>query len=224
MTPFSKWTLGSITTDNPLPVQLASFTSRIVPEGIQLNWTTASEINNLGFEIWRAELPDSSYQLVSDYTYNEALRGAGNQNQETNYSYVDEQVQNGKSYYYILVDVDFNNNKTRHGPLEVRYDVPSLANTFRLGQNYPNPFNGYTKIPIFLNSSDLLDGSQMSLKVYDVLGREIRNLPINQLTPGANEFLWDGTDNLGNPVASGQYIYRFDFDEMSQSRRLILVR
>jgi hypothetical protein len=224
MKPFSKWTLGSSTMDNPLPVLLASFSSQIVANGIQLNWVTASEINNLGFEVWRSESVDSNYTLIADFQWDESLRGAGNSNHETQYFYLDKDVQPGYTYYYVLVDVDFNSDKMRHGPIEVIYDTQNLVSTFQLGQNYPNPFNAYTRIPIFLSSSSVFKGNQMSLKIYNILGNEIKNLNIKDLNTGLNEITWDGTDNSGRGVASGQYMYRFEFDGKSQTQRLILIK
>ena len=86
------WTLGSATSDNPLPIQLLTFQANSGRDGIQLNWTTVSEINNIGFEIWRSDEGDTNYILLSDYRSNQNLVGSGNSTQLRNYSYTDKNV------------------------------------------------------------------------------------------------------------------------------------
>ncbi len=222
--PFSKWTIGSRTSDNPLPVQLLAFSAEILTDGIKLNWSTASEINNVGFEIWRSEVEDSNYVLLSDYRSNVNLVGAGNSNQLRNYSYTDISVRDNFTYWYKLIDVDVNNQKTIHGPLEVTFIRISIASSFQLAQNYPNPFNGYTKIPIYLKSQTLSGSASGTLRIFNLLGEQIKNFDLNLLSSGKNEIQWDGKDNFGNTVASGQYFYRVNLNGESQSRKLILIR
>lgn len=224
MRPFSKWTLGSTTPDNSLPIQLVSFSSQIIADGIKLNWRTASEINNLGFEIWRASQTDSNFVMIADWVSYEELKGTGNSNQDRYYSFIDRQLISGTTYYYKLIDVDINNQKTVHGPLEVTFKPIVLVSGFLLEQNYPNPFNGYTRIPLFLASLDGSLDNSATLKIFNMLGEEVKELTFKHLQPGRNEILWDGTDDSGRSVASGQYIYRLEFSGNSQSRRLILLR
>ena len=221
---FSKWTIGSRTSDNPLPVQLLAFSAEILSDGIKLNWSTASEINNVGFEIWRSEGSDSNYILLSDYRFNENLIGAGNSNKLRDYSYTDLNVTDNFTYHYKLVDVDVNNRKTVHSPLEVTFIRISIATSFQLEQNYPNPFNGYTKIPIYLKSQSLSGSASGTLQIFNLLGERIRNYDLHLLSSGLNEIQWDGRDNSGNMVASGQYYYRVDLNGESQNRKLILIR
>jgi hypothetical protein len=224
MKPFSKWTLGSRTADNPLPVQLLAFSSEILSDGVKLKWSTASEINNVGFEIWRSEIGDSNYILLSDYRSNQNLVGSGNSTQLRNYSYTDKNVRDNFTYRYKLIDVDVNNQKTTHGPLTVTFLPAQIVSSFELGQNYPNPFNGSTRIPIYINSNDGFQSESYNLKIFNLLGEEVRNLDIIFLTAGRNELFWDGKDNFGQAVASGQYIYRLLNDGRSQSRSMLLIR
>ena len=90
-----EYILGSTTSDNPLPVELSSFTANLVSNGIQLQWTTFSEIENDGFEIWRSIDNDQNFQLLSGYQNNPSLVGAGNSNTTHEYSYLDA---NGREY------------------------------------------------------------------------------------------------------------------------------
>ncbi|MEJ2051955.1 MAG: LamG domain-containing protein, partial [Calditrichota bacterium] len=102
-----QYILGSTTPDNPLPVELAAFTANLVNDAIQLQWTTFSEINNDGFEIWRSIDNDQNFQLLSSYQYNPELVGAGNSSSTHQYGYLDREIQDGHTYYYQLWDVSF---------------------------------------------------------------------------------------------------------------------
>ncbi|MGH7455689.1 MAG: FlgD immunoglobulin-like domain containing protein, partial [bacterium] len=66
--------------------------------------------------------------------------------------------------------------------------------------------------------------SQVTLKIYNLLGNEIRTLLSAPLTPGSYQAQWDGRDNLSRPVASGIYIYRMTADGQVQSRRMLLTK
>jgi photosystem II stability/assembly factor-like uncharacterized protein len=85
---------------------------------------------------------------------------------------------------------------------------------FKLAQNYPNPFNPTTTISFQLKAD-----SYVTLKVYDVLGREVRTLVNENLKPGSYETRFDGTG-----LASGVYMYRLQAGDFIQTRKLILLR
>ncbi|MFZ0388871.1 MAG: FG-GAP-like repeat-containing protein [Calditrichia bacterium] len=222
--PFSKWTLGSRSQDNSLPVDLIAFTADIVPQGVELNWTTASEVNNLGYEIWRADAADSQYILISDYNHNANLIGAGNSNEEHHYTFIDQSLPGEGSYYYQLVDVDYSNQKNIHGPLQVYYSPAALAQDFRLGQNYPNPFNGITHIPLRLPHSQTADQQAVSLIIYNSLGQVVKTFDLSHLAAGEQKLMWDGLDDNGRAVASGLYFYKLNGGHASQSRRMIYLK
>jgi len=90
---------------------------------------------------------------------------------------------------------------------------------FHLFQNYPNPFNPTTNIGF-----RILDFGFVSLKVYDLLGKEIAILVNKKLPPGEYEVQWDGRDDAGKEVASGLYIYRLQAEGFTQSRKMLLLR
>ncbi|RMF58925.1 MAG: T9SS C-terminal target domain-containing protein [Calditrichaeota bacterium] len=96
-----------------------------------------------------------------------------------------------------------------------------VAEDFHLGQNYPNPFNPATTIPFELtNTMPLLT----QLKIYDILGREVRTLVDEPKTAGKYEVVWDGRNAFGEAVASGIYIYRLQVGNQVKSNRMMLVR
>lgn len=97
--------------------------------------------------------------------------------------------------------------------------VAKLPENAALHQNYPNPFNPSTKIEY-----NLIGEAFTSLKVFNVLGEEIRTLVSENQTPGLYRVCWDATDNLGNAVGSGIYLLRLQTNSVIRSRRMILLR
>jgi choice-of-anchor B domain-containing protein len=96
------------------------------------------------------------------------------------------------------------------------YDVPP---EFTLQQNYPNPFNPSTTI-----SFQIPAAANISLKIYNILGQEVRNLVNDVYSPGQWSVNWDGRDNFGNPVPSGMYIYQLESDAFTDMKKMILIR
>lgn len=91
---------------------------------------------------------------------------------------------------------------------------------FKLEQNYPNPFNPSTTIRFRLPVRE-----RISLKVFDILGKEVRTLIDNQELPaGAGEVVWDGKSNRGEAVASGTYFYKLFFGNFQKSEKMMLVK
>lgn len=92
--------------------------------------------------------------------------------------------------------------------------------TYSLGVNYPNPFNPETRIPFFLAMP-----SSVRLEVFDGQGKLIRTIPAGSLNAGNHQVRWDGTDNRGEAVGSGIYLYRLVGEGfVSQVRKMVLVR
>ena len=93
-------------------------------------------------------------------------------------------------------------------------------NDYVLEQNYPNPFNPTTTIRFSLPVNN-----NISLNVYDALGREVKTLLSgDELQKGAYEITWDGTNNFGNKVSTGMYIYTLKFGNFSKSMKMLLVK
>lgn len=90
---------------------------------------------------------------------------------------------------------------------------------FTLSQNYPNPFNPTTTIEVGLPVR-----SDLSLKIYDVLGREVRSFEYAQVPAGLHQIVWDGKNRHGALVASGVYLYQLRAGSVVMSKRMMLVR
>lgn len=188
LTTFSLFAITS--SDGPLPVELASFTASANRNNVDLKWTTITEINNSGFDIERKNVDSEFWTKVSE------IQGAGNSTQTKNYTYTDRNLNTGK-YNYRLKQKDFNGNFTYYNlSSEIIVGVP---NNFELSQNYPNPFNPSTKI-----NYDLPVDSKISLKIFDMLGREVYSMFNSELIQAGYH---TAQLNLGN-LSSGTYFYR----------------
>ena len=94
--------------------------------------------------------------------------------------------------------------------------VPS---NFSLKQNYPNPFNPNTVI-----SFDLVEDTDVSIKIYDMTGKLVRNLINTSMTIGANTVTWDGKDDLGVSVSGGVYLYNLQTGDYNQTKKMVLMK
>lgn len=102
-------------------------------------------------------------------------------------------------------------------------DVEKIDNIipteFSLQQNYPNPFNPNTVIQY-----SIINPTQVSLKIYDVLGREVKTLVNQEQIRGVYEVNWNGDDEAGNKVSTGVYFYSLKSGDFSQTRKMVLIK
>ena len=94
-----------------------------------------------------------------------------------------------------------------------------MPETFTLHQNYPNPFNPITNLRY-----DLPEQAEITLTIYDMMGREVRTLVNNNTNAGFQSVTWDATNNFGNNVGAGVYIYQIKADGFIQSKKMILLK
>ena len=108
------------------------------------------------------------------------------------------------------------------GPIGITPISSSIPKTFSLSQNYPNPFNPSTKIKFEIPMSPLSErgvGGFITLKIYDILGREITTLVNEPLQPGTYEVEWDSAN-----YSSGVYFYRLSAGNFQQTRKMVLIK
>jgi len=199
-----------------LPVELTTFTINISDSKVTLNWQTATEVKNYGFEIERT----SPRPSPSEGEGGEARRGwdkigfvqgNGNSNSPKEYSFSDHPILSG-SYSYRLKQLD--NDGTFKYSETVEANVVQILNDFSLNQNYPNPFNPSTTI-----AYDIPKTSLVSISVYDILGKEIKLSANEQKNPGHYEIIFDAKE-----LAGGIYYYSIKAGEFSQSKKMILLK
>jgi len=190
----------------PLPVELTSFTAQQSGNMVTLNWATATEVKNYGFQVERKkEKVESEWEEIG------FLQGNGNSNSPKSYSFVDKTVSAGR-YSYRLKQIDFDGQFEYSPVVDVQVDVPSV---FALKQNYPNPFNPNTIIGYQLPSA-----SHVALKIYDILGNEVAVLVNGLQAAGDYELLFNG-----EKLNSGIYFYKLQTsDGFTATKKLMLVK
>jgi methionine-rich copper-binding protein CopC len=103
------------------------------------------------------------------------------------------------------------------GP-EAENPVPRV---FTLHQNYPNPFNPTTTITFALPGEDL---RQTTLRIYNLLGQQVRTLLETPLAPGFHRVTWNGLDDGNHPVSSGIYFYVLRAGPFVGTRKMVLIK
>jgi len=184
----SQWATFAYSLGTVLPVELKSFTAQASGNNVNLNWSTATEVNNLGFEIQK--------KVADEFIAIGFINGKGTTTEVQNYSFSDNDLQTG-SYSYRLKQVDLTGSFEYSSEVNVDVTGPQY---FALNQNYPNPFNPSTRIEFNLASE-----SKVTLKVFNLLGEEVATLLNGNLVSGKH-FIDFKAQNLN----SGMYIYRLD--------------
>lgn len=121
----------------------------------------------------------------------------------------------------IGTDKDYATIKYIEIPTEVTDETPSEANPleFALSQNYPNPFNANTEIHY-----QIPEDGPVALKVFNILGQQVRTLVDSEQKAGRYAISWDGLDQYGRVVASGIYFCRLTSGEYRQVRKMLLIK
>ena len=206
----SKVSLGTVAVLSELtdiiPVELLAFNASVIGSDVELLWSTASELNNMGFEIERSiDGPDNFVTIGF-------VGGKGSSTEINHYSFTDHPHVSGiNQLYYRLKQIDFDGTFSYSDVVNVSYDVPA---EFVLGQNYPNPFNPSTTISYFVPQE-----SFVSLKVYDFLGREVMTLVNETRAVGSYEISFDASS-----MPSGTYFYTLIAENYSSTKKMILIK
>ncbi len=208
---FSQFGIGS--TNGTLPVELTSFTAAETNGNVLLNWTTATEVNNYGFEIQR-----TSAELSSNTEFGRGaegwivigfVEGHGNSNSLQEYSFIDVTVaERSRSYRLKQIDND--------GGYEYS-DIVTVSNSLsktELHQNHPNPFNPSTQISFTLSNS-----SNVNVSVYNALGQKVAELLNENMNAGSHDVEFNA-----NNFASGFYFYRLETPNYSKTMKMLLLK
>ncbi len=195
----------SFTVTTPVPVELISFNALLKDQTIELNWETATEINNYGFEIERSNERENWEKIGF-------VNGFGNSNSPKSYSFIDGDVEGG-NYQYRLKQIDYDGQFEYSPIVEISFNK-SLPKEFALDQNYPNPFNPVTEIKFRIP-----DNTNVSLKIYDLLGGVIIVLVDDFLTAGEHKFSFDASE-----LSSGSYFYKLETPKYSEIKKMIVLK
>jgi hypothetical protein len=200
---------------NPIvPVELTNFTARVSGGNTILEWSTATELNNLGFEIQRSTPQSPPYQggegeARGGWITIGFVEGHSTTTEPQNYSFTDNGI--GGTVYYRLKQIDFNGTYEFSFVLEVN---SATVTTMDLEQNYPNPFNPNTDIKYQVGSDGFV-----SLEVFNSLGEVVATL-VSEFKQGGTYHTSFNASNL----PSGVYVYILKSGNFIQSKKMILLK
>jgi Secretion system C-terminal sorting domain len=186
----------------PLPVELLSFSGMVENTTVILKWKTATEVSNYGFEVERCN--DKNWMKIG------FVEGHGNSNSPREYFFTDKSIVGGNKFKYRLKQVDTDGQFEYSDIIELEI----LPDQYALFQNYPNPFNPETIIRYQLPRK-----SRLTIKVYDILGREVLELLNEEKDPGVYELKLDTTN-----LASGTYLYSMVTKDFIETKKLIVIK
>jgi hypothetical protein len=185
-----------------VPVELTSFSASVNYNDVILSWSTATELNNSGFEVEKKS-------GVQDWYTIGFIQGSGTTQQNHSYFFTDYLVASG-NYSYRLKQIDYDGSYEYSDIVEVK--VNNIPAQFSLEQNHPNPFNPATTIRYSIPKEGFV-----SLKVYNAIGEEVTKL-VNEIKDAGNyNVVFDATN-----FASGIYFYRMQAGSFSHVKKMII--
>jgi hypothetical protein len=209
--------------DSSLPVELSSWSAYSANGQVKLAWTTVSEYENLGFFINRRQSGVDGLVEVASFVNHTQLQGHGSTAARNNYTYIDKNVDVGKTYYYQLSDVDYKSRVTHHSEIHVTVSTeeqdlkPAIMELYSA---YPNPFNPSVKLSFSLRES--VDA--LSLTIFNMQGHHIRTLASGAHPPGNYRYYWNGVDKRGQSKSSGTYVVSLSSGSDMYTQQIILLR
>ena len=201
--------------DVTLPVELNNFSADYSTSGVNINWVTESEFNNLGFNLYRSQDEDKDYLKINA----ELVQGAGHSTSQNTYSYTDSRIEQKGTYYYKLEQIDIDGQTSMFGPISVFVDRAIIPETFSLQQNFPNPFNPNTMIRF-----GLPEPGNVKVIIYNTRGEQIRELVNRSYEAGTFELSWDAIDDYGRRISSGVYFYKLETESFTDIKKMVYTR
>ncbi|MFN3695487.1 MAG: T9SS type A sorting domain-containing protein, partial [Ignavibacterium sp.] len=189
---------------NIIPVELTSFSASVIGASVQLNWSTATELNNSGFEVQR-KTDNSDWQTLA------FIKGNGTTTVPQSYSYIDNTVRANTKYFYRLRQNDFDGKFSFSNVIEIDISSPK---DYTLEQNYPNPFNPSTHISFTLPKQ-----SNVTLTIYNQIGEVVAQLVNQKLEAGTYIYNWNAKG-----MSSGIYLYELQADGFKQTKKMSLLK
>ena len=210
-----------ITSEDTLPVELSNFRAELDYQNrIQLMWVTQSEVNLLGYYIYRNNEDDvTSAELISP------IITASNTTSTQLYVFTDTSVNEAGSYYYWLQCIDYKGNEKFFGPSICRYEFPvtNSGSEIPLQEGirsiFPNPFNPCTTINYEMESA-----GSMELTIYNIKGQKVLGKTFEHSEKGNYKFLWGGCDEKGKLCSSGIYTIRMKCRGRNYLKKVVIIK
>ncbi len=192
-----------ITYNEIVPVELVSFSASVTGSSVNLNWITATELNNSGFEIQRKS-ENSQWEKIG------FVVGNGTTTEKHAYSFSDNYSGQG-TVLYRLKQIDFDGTSTYSKVVNVDLSAPA---DFKLNQNYPNPFNPSTTV-----SFTIPKASNVKLNIYNQIGQQVVELENRNLEAGSYNYTWNAVNQ-----SSGIYFYELQANDFKSVRKMTLMK
>lgn len=199
-----------VSSDIPLPISLNSFNVEQQNNAVKLNWQTASEVENLGYKIYRKE-NDGIFEEISSYAYNDELRGQGTTTDMHDYEFTDTNVEPAKEYTYLLSDISYHMEEIKHVDyLRTIY----LPEGIQMDAAYPNPFNPQCTIPYTIDVNE-----HVRIDLLNISGKIIRTLVSKDHIPGNYNV------HINEPsLSSGVYLIRVQSGEQVKIQKIMMLK
>jgi hypothetical protein len=213
--------------ETALPVEMTGMSAEVRSQTseVRLSWRTASEVDNAGWEVERREVGGQTSEVrnaAAEWMKLGFVEGAGTSSSPREYIFTDvlrlpiddsRLTIHASRYVYRLRQLDRSGSFSYSHEVEV--ELGSAPREFTLGQNFPNPFN-----PSTMMEFTLAEDGRTSLKVYDLLGREVRTLVEEDLKAGrVHRVEFHASD-----LSSGVYIVRLTSGSQRLTRKLHLIK
>ncbi len=193
--------------DNLAPVTPSGLMGAFADGRVGLQWDEAVDKDFQYFAIYRSNIAGFDPSQSEPYATT-----------VSNF-YEDEQVENGKTYYYKIAAFDFSGNMSNLSaelPIIVTSlnDIAGIPTEFSLSQNYPNPFNPTTEIKF-----GLPEASHVKVTIYNSVGKEISVLVNKNMQAGFYTYTWSASN-----IATGVYFYEMKTNNFTQVKKMLLVK
>lgn len=194
-----------------LPVELVNFSAKLNGDKVNLTWSTASEIDNYGFEIQRANV-GTSRDLSLKWETIGFVEGTGYSSSPKNYSFVDTpDINTSKKIEYRLKQIDFDGAYEYSNSVAVQLGIPD---EYVIMQNYPNPFNPKTIIEY-----SLPEPAYVKIQVFNTIGEEVALLANQKAEAGKYSVHFDGSN-----LNSGVYLCRLELNGKGSTIKMMLIK
>ena len=183
----------------------------------------AYSLDSTIFLTWSAIEEDLLYYQL-DRATNAMFTENVDQTYVTTNTYTDDDIDTGIEYFYRVSGyvgywTDYSNTvSVIIESLDLDEDS-AMDLDYKIHQNYPNPFNPTTEIKY-----DLPEDALVSINIYDLMGRSIKSLVNSQQTAGYRSTQWNATNNLGEPVSAGMYLYTIQAGDFRQTKKMVLLK
>ena len=188
-----------------------------VPEGLAVSFE-----NSQALVSWLPSMDDDFQYYNLEKATDETFQNAQSFNTAQN-TFTDSNIEDGMMYFYRIRAADYSGNWSDYSEVvqlsTLSYDNANVAERFMLHQNYPNPFNPVTNIRF-----DLPEEAFVKIRVFDMSGNAVKTLVNESMISGFKSVQWNATNNQGEPVSAGVYLYTIEAGKFRQTKKMILLK